>query len=245
VGKRKKSSAPFEVFSRNVAKRPAGISVPHVPGPTPAEEAARGEPAEGVRRAARTAPEGDAGPQREPIVSTADGRLRVSLNYISSVVVGGGVVLLLIAAFVLGRVTAPEGGPQAAAAGGTTPGRTVKKTPKPTREAGKWYLVIEAMPGLTDEDYEHAKRIAEFCEDRGDEYATIEKCRIAGGDVVWAVWSLTGFDAKDDPRARQHARVVATMGQEYFDTHGTYRFQPAGPDARWPWFIQHEPRTSP
>ena len=95
----------------------------------------------------RSAP--SSAPAAEGAVSTAGGRLHLSLNYISATVAIAAFVVLLVAAFMLGRKTTPT---EPAAISGMdvelkkdlldkNAGRTGTAGQTPQRQPGKFYLV--------------------------------------------------------------------------------------------------------
>lgn len=249
MARRKKAAAPFEVVSQHSLRPPVNVPGTSAAGAGPADTAAEEQPQQAAPqqqppRRVQPAHPPVAGPQPaprepEPVVSTTSGRLRLSLNYVSSLVVCGVLILLLVGAFVLGRATAPKAGPTAANNAAQTP------TPAPgqdkPRVAGEYYLVIEALPGQTAADKSRAEDIVKFCRERG-EYATIEtyQQKNQAGQVIrkfYVVWSKRGFDSPNTQAALQHASVVARMGEEYARKTGTrFQFQPNRPGGAWPWF---------
>jgi len=140
-----------------------------------------------------------------PMLDTADGRLTVSLNYVSSMVAAVGLLLLMSIAFVLGRMTAPA--------------------PSPPVEAAKWqvgqyYLVIETLEGITPKARAEADRIVKFCK------ANNEPCEVQQLDSNLIVWSMTPFDSPKDELAKAHAlKIQNELGSKYQQKYGTkYRF---------------------
>lgn len=252
MAKRKNSPALFEVISRSrESQSQSGLRVPtwmggeadeqqsdQQPAPeaaqqqAPPKQVAQPEPS---RTRAKTYE-----PQHEQAFSTAEGRLRVSLNYSTAIVLGVAVVLLLAAAFAIGRATAGSGGAEAATAGQSGTGGTEQKQqiadprgPVIQREPGKHYLVIwdaDANAGLDSQ----ANRIAAFFTDEGEqaEVYTLKDSQ-SGGEFL-AVWSAAGFDRRDSQAAENYKRKIQQLGQKYRQEHGNVRFSP--------WYAEFQPQ---
>jgi hypothetical protein len=208
---RKKTSVPlFELMSRSrelVPDRRSGTQVQ-----TPPEEAVRTD--EKQARSASVpakqpiptpAPPPSERPERqqplgampEPIVQTGDGRVRLSLNYVSSTVVLAGLLLVLIAAFVLGRKTASPSGPAAV--------RNLYTQVAP-RGAGS-YLVLAEVPGESNAAKTQAVKLDKYLYENGIP-AEVEFDR-PGGRYV-----LVSYQAFEDPNSQQaleHRQRVATL----------------------------------
>ncbi len=160
-------------------------------GPPPAAKAPKAAPASFVA------------PKGEPILQTGDGRLRISLNYVSSLVLVGGILLLLAGAFVLGRKTAPGGQAEAAQAG-VGEVRTVHH-----RYPDRWYLVLARVNGATDAARERAGQVASFFEQNGLPVSLIEH------EGNWLVWSLKPFEARRSFESQQFAEKAQSVSTRY------------------------------
>jgi len=213
VVKKRDSVALFEVISKSRRKRrEAGLGIPgwmgedqEMPQGAPQGEAPGG-----------TSPIGRAAPLGEPLVSTAGGRLSLSLNYVSCLVGVMVLVGLLVLAFWLGRATA--GGAQTDSP--EQSGSVGKQAPASTsRTSGYYYLVIQDLQGNTEDKKKEADRIVEFCKARG-EPATVNTYK---GSIV--VWSLVGFNSPNEKAARDYAKKVEQLGQNYFQEYKTYDFR--------------------
>ena len=182
----------------------------------------------------------------EPIISTADGRLRVSLNYVSCGVASVALVVLLVVAFFLGRATAPSGGGPAVSvpAGQEQTVRTGNvRTPAgggqplPKRISGMYYLVIQRMNGLTDRDMADAQKIVKQCS-RSDIKASVGKFP-SGKPVQYVVWSLEGFASRDSQGTSEYVGHVHEAGKTYKRDFGKYDFSQLDGSGNFnPWFVQ-------
>jgi hypothetical protein len=238
MAKRKNSPALFEVISQDRSKQgrkelkvpgyarrqePAETGEAAVEGQWEATGAAeQTEPTHEPRATApRSRPEPVAG-AAEPLIRTEGGRLRVSLNYVSCSVALGAGVLLLVLAFVLGRASiSPERSPMS---GETVAAGMGAETEQPAgddaseqaagavasrRIAGRQYLVIESMGGLTAELRNQADEIARYCTDVG------HPATVAQSSTEYLVWSLEGFDSADSEEARGYAAQIHELGKRY------------------------------
>ena len=223
MAKKKNSASLFEIISRSQAKCPeSDMSVPRwISGPEQPEQPAAPEdrprvepnsPAPAMRKVDKAA---------ELMFAVFEGRLKVSLNYLTCMLVVAGLVLALVAAFVLGRATAPASPPvekPGKATAGTGQGKATVRSARrpvtrmPQRISGKYYLVIESLKGKSPDDLAEAKRIAEFCKQNG------EPAEPASMGTRYIVWSLTAFDSPRSEAAIRHARFIQdNLGKEYFN----------------------------
>ncbi|MBT3199611.1 MAG: hypothetical protein HN350_06810 [Phycisphaerales bacterium] len=143
-----------------------------------------------------------------PIWNTDGERLTLSLNYVSCMVASIGLLLLLAVAFVTGRMTASPAAPVAA---------------KPVviqRELGKYYMVIETLPGRGAGAQAEAKRIADFCIKNGEP----AEVKALNNNVI--VWSATPFDTASSEAVSAHARRIQNdLGVKYDKLHASgYKF---------------------
>jgi hypothetical protein len=126
-----------------------------------------------------------------------------------------GLLVLLIAAFALGRLTASPEAPT------VTPKQTVIK-----RELGKFYMVIQALPGRDATSMAEAKRIAEFCTANGEpaQVQLIPGRTRGTGHLI--VWSAKPFDAQQGVEVRAHALSLQNeLGPKYAKRYGSqYKF---------------------
>ena len=167
-------------------------------------------------------------PPAEPMLQTGDGRLRVSLNYVSSVVVLAGLLLLLIASFVLGRKTAPQ---QVVTAAGEPVVREVM-----ARLPGRYYLAMATTAGAGEESRQQALAAQQYLQSRGlwadvgiDNPSHPER---------YIVWSLMPYDSGSSAEATAYAsRVRRELAQ--FPGAGSLTVLPAGPEGRSPWFAPY------
>jgi len=234
VVKKRDSVALFEVISKTRAKNiepDMGVPPWMVGGKQAADEQPRKGPGkQPVKPTAKPAcatvkPKRGAGKGKEPLVSTAGGRLRLSLDYFTGIVAATGLVLLLAAAFWLGRATAgvARSGQPAQAELGQIASPMARegpadREPLPARTDGKYYMIIQDLQG-GDELKAEALRIADYCTANG-EPATVNSYQ---GRLV--VWSLRPFSSPTGPEVLNHARVVEQLGQRYFKKHKTYDFR--------------------
>jgi len=262
MAKKKSSMALFEVVAREKRHDKAALSVPAwMKGQGVADESAGPQdppqeqeqayvaqvqpeaPAEPNVEpdAARDAGDDDVHPTAEqtaPILAVADGRVTVSLNYVSCAVAGAAVLLVLVLAFVLGRASAP--GPKgradtpAARANlvvGARPPRTTPRVP------GKYYLVIQELGGLTAALKEDGRAVADYCEAaRGDPATVVSDGR------QYVVLSGKAFDRPDSPEARVYAADIDALGKRYqTDTNSRYDFNQMDTRGRLdPWFRKEQ-----
>jgi len=229
VAKKKDKAAFFEVISKTrQARKDAGLKVPIWMGRN--DEAAEGDQPAEKPQATERKPERPR-PIAPTTIKTQQGRLQFSLNYTASVALAVVIVLLLVGAFMLGRATAPAG-PGQALAGPEPPYRpdVLKRSAQQpsggtaTRLKGKYYLVIETLKGRSDEDLAEAQRIVEFLSQKGEQ-ATVQTFNVGGQKLVYGIWSLRPFDARDSQEALDYARRIEQLGKEYFEKYKTYRFQ--------------------
>lgn len=224
--KRKDAVALFEAISRTKPKLPeANMNVPgwmarqqQAPEPpkVPVPVASGRSLSELQQRASQLA---GLPRTREPIFSTAGGRMRVSLNYVSGGVAAGGFVLLLLVAFLLGRSSASPGKSVEQPPPGAPPlnpavVRGIEQGPStgspPARVKGKHYLIIQSMMGNTDRHKADAQKIVEFLHRNGEEAET--RPTTSGS---WVVLSFRPYDSPQSPEAIQFAQKIEELGKKY------------------------------
>lgn len=154
------------------------------------------------------------------LADTAPRRLTVTLNYVSCAVAAAVLIVLVGGAFWLGRVTGPAGPVRGAGVGvggdkkAITPGNKAK-TPKPAipkRVPGKYYLVIQQLPGKSTQDLVDARGIAKFCN------ANNTPAKVWQTKNYYYVWAFRAFDsypATLAPEALSYARGIEKLGKEY------------------------------
>jgi hypothetical protein len=233
VTKKKDSVALFEVISKNrQVQGESGMGVPDWMGkgaepPSPGQEAAVS-----VASKAPSKP-------IEPLLSTATGRLTLSLNYVSCMVAALALVLLLALAFWLGRWSARSA---AQAAPGTEQGsqQSAEKANNPAspadkqimrREDGKYYLVIQGVQGVTGEHKADADAIVQWL---AKQTVKAETRELGGPSRQYVVLSFDGFDSTDSASAKKFVETIEELGRRYGRDGGKYAFKqnPASP-----WFI--------
>jgi hypothetical protein len=245
--RKKHAIALFEAISHSKESR-SGKALPIQAAaqgqPPERSRAGAAQPEQAAAPAAPSAPSAyDSFAQRpEPLISTAGGRLRLSLNHATCTAVGAVLLVLLALMFFLGRKSvAPAGPSQASApsvkgdlekagglsgtagqgAGKVWPGEAVR----PKRETGKYYLVIQQLPDESEASKSEGDKIAEFCQSKNQPAEVVTLETPSTGKRFLAVWSLTGLDSSNSKEARDYAAVIEKMGEEYFAKHKTYSFQ--------------------
>jgi hypothetical protein len=224
LSKKKSAKALFEVITTYRQKHPGSGPLmpewmrrkqPSAPGQMPQlqPEPVAEEP---LRPAATGATVRTLRPLSPPIIDTSDGRLNISLNYVSSVVVALGLVVLLVAMFLLGRLTAspsaakPAGAKPATAARTGAADRTAVDQHKARRvdyrllledqelPRGKYYFVVQVLRGgYGEEQKEDAGKIARFCGGRpaGTRIPAVKATYVAkNGDRYWVVLASEPFE---------------------------------------------------
>ncbi len=233
MAKKKDHVAPFEIVA-GLGKMPptqegSGEESPTTPEAAPLPEQ---KPRRHVGSGSMGAPMASTYHSASPVTEQAEpGKLTVSIGHLSAGLMIGAVILLVAGAFVLGRMTA---GPSQATPAGVTDGAS--KSPK--RETGKYYMVIEAMDGATDQQKEKAEHIAWFLEQQGVEASVLRYRYPEQGPVRWVVLGYKGFPGPADPAARRFAERMAVLGAEYSKRYsGSFDFSPKKyMDSPGPWF---------
>ena len=247
MAKRKDSEGLFEIISRTKSTQGASpMEVPEwmsrKPGqqPHPTAEAEQAPPPPTPRAEPTESP----GLTRA-ILSLREARVTMSLNYVSCGVIILALLTLLIGMFVLGRRSAIGRGRVEGSSAPYSPGvlgkkgqeRITTRSAAAARVAGKYYMVIEGLGGITPERWDDAKSIVEFCK-KANLPADIGQMR---NPRQYVVWSLTGLGSADSPEAVDYAQQIKELGQKYKDKYGTYDFIQTDPVGNWPWFHQYRP----
>ena len=89
-----------------------------------------------------------------------------------------------------------------------------------TREIGKFYMVVQILPGRGEAAMAEAKRIARFCNDNNEP----AEVKLLNNNFI--VWSATPFDAKSGENVIKHAlKLHNELGPKYAAKYGSsYRF---------------------
>jgi hypothetical protein len=227
--KRKDAIALFDLISKGKSERPAGLSVPSWfskrPAPPPAPDAGQPDSAEPPPMP-EPSPFSPTAPY-EPMLSVADNRVKISMNYATGGVVVAGLVVSLLFVFFLGRYSVRTSGPAPAtsdAAGGRDtsyhPGADPNAALNPgERVKGKYYLIIDRMKGMTDDDKQDAVAIADYC----------QKCNypcnvVKYGTQCYAVLSLKPFDSPGSREAMDYAKAIEDLGKKYKPPQGRSKY---------------------
>ncbi len=225
--KKKNAEALFEIISKTREKRSeAGLGVPAWMGrggdkseqPHP-DEAAVAPEVSTPREISEFAPP-------RPVLSTTEGRLRISLSYVQCMLVFLAFVLLLGVGFALGRYGGAERGEVGTVASFDSPAPETDMegadTTPPVAEdpwvVGKFYPVIQNLRGKTPELKGQAYKIRDFCAANG--YPSVVR-ELRGSYVVVG---LRGFDSIDDPAVEGYAMRIEALGKEYLTQGGRYNF---------------------
>jgi len=155
--------------------------------------------------------------QDRAIVSTEDGRITLSLNYVSCSVVALAIVLLLIVAFVAGRASvssvvektpdrdnnAKRNGTEKA---GIVPDNSASEF---VTKPGKLYMIIQNTEGKTSTPKADAYEIAKYCSDVGYK-AGVKTLKRTGSFLVLL---QVPFDSKQE--AQEYAVSINALGKRY------------------------------
>lgn len=208
---RKKTSVPlFELMSRSremVPERRKVAQDPKVELPEAGEEETSQQPGEAAQKrqmgpSVATAPARAAEPAEvtnpfgspvEPIFQTGDGRIRLNLNYVSSVVVLAGLVLLLIGMFVLGRKTAPS-----------IRGQYASVAPR----GDKKYLVLADIQGQTPQNKAVLDKLEKYLYEQG---VVAEVVDYARPTKRYLLVSYQGFEDENSEQAQAYRERVKEL----------------------------------
>ena len=175
-----------------------------------------------------------------PAISVADGRVTLSLNYVSCAVAGMGLVLLVVLAFMLGRssVSRPvaDEPPGAGARAGLAVGKSPHRRPRagrPARISGKHYLVIQQFGGRSPGEKADAEAVVAYCEAVRGDLATV-----MDDGKQYLVLSGKPFDSNRSAEALEYAADVHALGRRYkADENSKYDFNQMDRQGRLdPWF---------
>ncbi len=239
MARKKNSIALFENISKSRANQEQmDMNVPAWMGDEPDQPQTEQSAKAKAKAAAKAAPE-----PSDAIVSTDGGKLRLCLDYTSCSVLAGVLILLLAITFVLGRATVGNsGGPDkadqsAGKTGGVTGGGIANIQP---RVVGKYYMVIQALPGDSTEYRTDAAAIVKYLANDGI-YAEVMTVG-SGSEARVIVWSLDAYDIGDSPQARQYVENIEALGRRYLAGGGKYNFSQKEGNA---WWIQHRVSDPP
>ena len=257
VSKKKGGKALFEVLGLGSEKSKKVLGVPGWFGPsglaqpTPRESRAAGAPPTAPMLAAPAAPGAPAvtAESPEPILSISAGRLRISLNWVSTVVACVGLIALLLAAYRLGRYSLRRAAPPPSAnTGGGVRRSGVAPVPGPRtpaglpdagqpqmvpddapRTKGYWYIVIQGGIATAEE----AQDIKRFLYKKG-----INATRHRSGETgEWKVKDLRAFKDRRDRTARreitERVEQFERLGRAYLASGGRYDFRQKQKDDPW------------
>ena len=228
-------SAQPQAPADQAAETPGTYAPIHMPVEMPAEVASRKD----------IAPAGG-----EAIISTAGGRLRLSLNYTNCVIAGVAAVLVLAVVFMLGRAAAPSAPAGQASAGGTPPQPSARGGPEAPAagkageienaagsvkelEKGKYYLIIQGLIGNSDEFKKDAQAIVDFLNNKMHEPAKYFTSK--DGKYLYVV-STTAFDSPESDKARQFVQSIEKVGRLYRNQGGRYDFR----QREGGWWYKHQ-----
>lgn len=222
MAKKKDSTALFEVIQKTREKRSAaGLAIPAWMS-TRREGEEQQDPAQVVESEGVLEPE-----ELEPF-AVPEGRLQLSLSYVSCMVIFLALVLLLAGVFALGRYSVSGKAPASVAGMGegvSAPGENVSDaTAAQQRVGGLYYLILQRLVGATATDRADAENIVAFCKAMNVN-ATVQEFTTGGAGNFLAAWSLRGFEDPAGEDAVAYALEIEKLGKEYFRTHGKYRFQ--------------------
>ncbi|HAU36967.1 MAG TPA: hypothetical protein DCX07_04545 [Phycisphaerales bacterium] len=216
--------ALFEVISKNKERRSdPRLNVPawmggetEPPGEfAPAQAESPPPPSAELRPTTARAPGG-----LRPAVTTSAGQLTLSLNYTTCCVAFLVLLAMLFGAFLLGQSLATKETPM-------TPEAVAPSEP-PRLVAGKHYLLVQKMAGLTPADEAQAKQIAAFLAANGEQ-AVVRKFALPDRKEIYGVLAARPFERKAGLENDDFARKIDGLGAIYFNRHGKYRFEASKP----------------
>lgn len=220
MARKKNSVALFEVISKTKDNRGRDDTrVPDWAGRQPqSADAATPEPQD------TPPPQPDYQHAGEELASApgdaAPWRLTVTLNSVNCAVAAAVLIVLVGGAFWLGRATGSAGPVRAAGVGAggekkaTTSGNTTKTTkpPAPKRVPGKYYLVIQQLPGKSSQDLADARGIEKFCNANntpGEVWQTSKYYYVLG------FRPFDSYPATLSAEANKYAQEIEKLGREY------------------------------
>ena len=241
MAKRKDSKALFEVIARGKDNRSEpGMAVPQwlqkqpqdAPAPSGGEDESSQPPVDQAppEPGMLPTPRMDETSAAEPLMSSAGGRVRISLNYASFAAAVLGAVVVLGGAFWLGRITSHGRGeaPTEKTMADNLPVRpgVVEASSTPATKA-KYYLVIERMlPGLTPENKADAEAVVKYLDTKGIHARVSEANR---GQLYVVMSTDPGFADPKSTEATKFAEDIEDMGKAYRPPPGRKKYS----------FIQH------
>ena len=93
---------------------------------------------------------------------------------------------------------------------------------EPVLAKGKYYLVVQGLMGMTDEQRADAEAIAQFLNARGEPVAVMV---FKGPPRQYVVVSLRGFDMPDSSEAKGYLQAIEEQGRLYHNQGGRYDFR--------------------
>lgn len=243
------------------ASNPAGgasdAQSPVQQSPAPATEPVQAQVNKSVAAAASVAPPLPDRPAPDRVAQTDQAQsiwqklqagqgktLDLKLSQMHVILAGVGLLVVLGLAFMAGRMTAggmksesPVGpitggnAPEGSGSTDTTAG-TGETTKVGNRIVGKYYLVIQGIPGKTPEHYQDAQEIVDFLKEN-DVRASIHEL-----SQSYIVWSEEPMDRPDDKKALDYVRKIEDLGDKYKEkAKGKYNFSQKGGRDGKPWYI--------
>jgi hypothetical protein len=170
-------------------------------------------------------------PAAEPLFQVADGRVRISLNYVACATAAMGLIVLLGSAFWLGGRFGPRPTSGSPGTGDALADRVAYRPAAgeanalPKRIKGKYYLIVDRMPGVADKDQKDANAILDYLTTKGQP-AVIVKVRPErpGAPERFGVLSLTPFEDRESRDALDFARRIEELGKQYVHPPGCNKY---------------------
>lgn len=258
VAKRKDSIALFEVIKNQ--RNEVNLNVPQwmgakdsagVQGPPPLPTAPVVQPT--VQSTVQSA----ASRAWSRLASGAGGQLTLKLTYAHCLLAGAGLALVVIvsvwAAYHLGSASTakpaanapltdrvPSGQYVVAGQGGAksgAPAEVLAPASTAVRVPGKYYLVIQSIPGGGKAQLDEAAQIAGWCTANG-EPATAAVYSQTRASKQWSiVWSLRPFDSPLAANAQEYGKKIETLGKTYKAQYKRYDFRQQNDGKFDPWFV--------
>jgi len=192
------------------------------------------------------------------LASGAGGQLTLKLTYAHCLLAGAGLALVVIvsvwAAYHLGSASIPArpaanapltdrvpSGQYVVAGQGAAKSGPPAVAPAPAATAvrvpGKYYLVIQSIPGGGKAQLDEAAQIAGWCTANG-EPATAAVYSQTRASKQWSiVWSLRPFDSPLAANAQEYGKKIETLGKTYKAQYKRYDFRQQNDGKFDPWFV--------
>jgi len=247
VAKRKDSIALFEVIKNQ--RDDVNLNVPEWMGGQ--DSASQQEPPEVPPDAAEATPKAWFG-----AFSGSGGQLSFKLSYTHCILAAVGLVLVLIAAVWIAY--AAGGASHTTVTAGTGPvagkvpvgkhvlgnGAGKGKAPPVSasgRVLGKYYLVVQGLAGVKQEDLAEAGRIATWCKGNGEQVTVATYTHPNSLKKRYIVWSLRPFDSRFGSEPLAFGKKIEALGKRYFAKYKTYDFRQQTSSGKFdPWFERYQ-----